>query len=265
MLRAMTPPAPRAIDPGTRRAADWNYCLANGAFMGTSGPGEAFESAHVCITCCGGAARQFNTAFLKAPVRHARAGIERAEAYFRVRELPFRLSVRSDVLEGCRAAIEGAGYRETNRIPAMVLEPLADGPAPPRGLRIREVDAPEDLAAFGAAAFAGFGLPEKLAPHYLTEQLFALPPVRCFAGEAEGRVVATSLLFATPPVAGIYWVATREEYRRRGYGEALTWAAVRAARGTCSFASLQSSQLGRPVYERMGFALTVEYVQFEAG
>ena len=61
-------------------------------------------------------------------------------------------------------------------------------------------------------------------------------------------------------VAGIYWVATIEEQRRRGYGEALTWAAVAGGRELgCGIASLQASKLGRRIYARMGFEHGLDY------
>jgi hypothetical protein len=55
-------------------------------------------------------------------------------------------------------------------------------------------------------------------------------------------------------------VATLEEHRGNGYGEALTWAAVEGGREFgCRLASLQASKLGQPVYARMGFAHVLDY------
>ena len=89
---------------------------------------------------------------------------------------------------------------------------------------------------------------------FLNDRLLALPQVRLYAGLVDGTVVATSMLVATDRIAGIYWVATIEERRRRGHGEALTWAAVAGGRELgCGVASLLASKAGRPVYARMGF------------
>jgi hypothetical protein len=55
-------------------------------------------------------------------------------------------------------------------------------------------------------------------------------------------------------VAGVYNVATSVAARGRGFGEALTWRATLADPSLP--AVLQSSAMGRPIYERMGYAIT---------
>jgi hypothetical protein len=65
---------------------------------------------------------------------------------------------------------------------------------------------------------------------FLNERLLALPQVRLYSGLVDGSVVATSMLVAAGPVAGIYWVATIEPQRGKGDGEALTWAAAAGGR-----------------------------------
>ncbi len=58
-------------------------------------------------------------------------------------------------------------------------------------------------------------------------------------------------------------VATIEAARGRGYGTAMTWAAIADAAPGVEIAVLQASALGRPVYERMGFRMVVEYDELE--
>ncbi len=58
----------------------------------------------------------------------------------------------------------------------------------------------------------------------------------------------------TDEVANVNFVATKEAFRRRGLGEAITWHTVReGAKKRYTLASLQASDMGGPVYERMGF------------
>ena len=69
----------------------------------------------------------------------------------------------------------------------------------------------------------------------------------------------------TADIAGIYWVATLERFRGRGFGAALTWQAAWAGREQgCRVASLQASQLGQSVYARMGFVHDRDYARFDA-
>ena len=66
--------------------------------------------------------------------------------------------------------------------------------------------------------------------------------------------------------AGIYWVATAEQHRGRGFGVVITRSAVdEAARRGCCMVGLQASPLGKPVYERMGFGVVSEYATYESG
>jgi hypothetical protein len=52
-----------------------------------------------------------------------------------------------------------------------------------------------------------------------------------------------------------------ERRARRGYGEALTWAATRCRTDLPS--TLQASSMGRPIYERMGFRTVASFTVWE--
>ena len=139
----------------------------------------------------------------------------------------------------------------------------ATSASPPPALDIRVVrDAAEHdvQVQTDAAGFEGsLDHARKLFPPSLITRPYAAE----FLGFVDGVPVATSVLVATGRTAGVYGVATIPEYRRRGYGEAMTWHAVREgiARG-CEMANLQASDMGRPTYERMGFRVVAPFLIF---
>ena len=242
---------------------DWNYLDANRAFVACAPRGEYVERRDVAIVCCGLPADQLNWGLLKPPCGDVAAAAEAVRAYFGERSLPFQVSARETGGERPLQALEAAGWRRRpDATPGMTLAISASLaiPKPPAPLVIEQVGSPEELVAFRETAFRGFGFPTTTARYFLNERLLALPGVRLYAGKIDGEVVSTSMLMATGNVAGIYWVATLEAARGRGYGEALTWATVAGGRELgCAVASLQASKLGRPVYARMGFEHVLDY------
>ncbi len=240
---------------------DCNFLDAQRAFMASSDTGEYVERRGVAIASCGLRARELNFGFLKPPYVDLEAAAAAVRSYFAERKLPFRLMLRGADRALCMPQLEAVGWRERDDpAPGMTLPLPASPPPLPDGLSIERVASIEQLARFGETAFRGFGFPAAGARVFLNERLLALSNVRCFLGLAAGGAVASSMLVTTSDVAGIYWVATVDAARGRGFGAALTWAA--AADGAelgCGVASLQASKMGRPVYARMGFAHVLDY------
>ena len=145
------------------------------------------------------------------------------------------------------------------RVPVMGRS-LADwvpGP-PPAGLVIEPV---VDGAGFHVATevmVAGFGMPSAIGPAIEARYAeYAIGPraiQRVYLARQDGVAIATALGFVVEGVVGIYNVATRPEHRGRGAGSAVTAAAVAdAARHGAVAAILESSTMGRSLYERLGF------------
>jgi GNAT superfamily N-acetyltransferase len=79
-------------------------------------------------------------------------------------------------------------------------------------------------------------------------------PLRNWVARLNGQPVAAAALFDGAGVAGIYNVCTVPEARGRGIGRAVTAAALQDAVGRgLRLAVLGSSELGYPVYRRLGF------------
>ncbi len=265
------------MDAQNRDALDRNYRLASGEMFAAAERGESCESSDLHCVTCGYPLAEFNWAFLKlSGLRPGRdrdpsldasleRAVARAERYFGDRSFPFRFIVRSDLAPACAAILDAKGHlRQAKTTPGMAIEPLPAPPPMPAALRIVRVGSDLVLADFQRTAFSGFGMPVAFGARFLTGRLLDSPESALLVGYVGDEAVATSMLMATGRIAGVYWVATLETHRRRGYAEALTWAALDAGRALgCTVGSLQASELGRPVYARMGFMQTAEYVQFE--
>jgi ribosomal protein S18 acetylase RimI-like enzyme len=166
--------------------------------------------------------------------------------------------VDAEACPGVDEALRGRGWVLDEKEPAMALGPLpvAAVSSAPAELRIRRVESDADFAAFFGVSRGG-----RL---YVPSLEAALDPdVALLLGAVGGSVVATSRVtriadadegapaFAVADISG---VTTLPEFRRRGYGTAMTWAAVaEGERRGASAAVLGASEMGAPVYRRMGF------------
>lgn len=101
---------------------------------------------------------------------------------------------------------------------------------------------------------ASFGLPGGLAQLLSPERHVTNPAVQFFGIRSKGKIVATSMLYLSDGVAGIYCVATLPEERGRGLGAHVTAEALRVAKPLgCGVGVLQSSPAGYRVYQSLGF------------
>lgn len=156
--------------------------------------------------------------------------------------------------------LEEHGLNLDSEAPGMAAHLLQTSAAAvlPPGLTIAEVGDGAALAQWIETLVVGNEFPE-----IMREQLMQLyerrgfrhtPSVRYFIGALDGRLVATSLLFLSAGVAGIYCVATVPSARGQGIGSAMTVAPLQIARDLgYMIGVLQSSQMGLNIYRRLGF------------
>lgn len=150
--------------------------------------------------------------------------------------------------------LRGHGWQLGGHPPLHLLPAGATAPPAPAELEIREVATRADLETFEETAIIGFPFTNFLP--YRPGNLFderVLPDkrMRRWIGSVAGRAVSISACFLAAGINTIALVGTVPEARGKGYGAALTWRAALAEPGLP--AMLLSSDMGRPVYDRMGF------------
>jgi GNAT superfamily N-acetyltransferase len=158
------------------------------------------------------------------------------------------VELASEHASALEAELLRRGWRLTEEEPALVLDRVPEPlPAPPAELEIRRALDETGLEDFYAISRTG----RQWVP---SVESIRDPRVAVLVGYVDGQAVATARVSGHGAVTDVMGVVTRPEYRRRGYGTAMTWAAVAAGRAMGSQAFLlTASEMGYPVYVKMGF------------
>jgi GNAT superfamily N-acetyltransferase len=147
-------------------------------------------------------------------------------------------------------ALEAEGFSQGIE-PCMLRRAGGSAPPQPGGLSVVEVTDEVTVAHMNAVVTASYGLPPHCSGHLHTIEAFGDPRYRAWVGYLRDHPVSTAAACIAGGLVGVYIVGTVPEARGKGYGEALTWAAVTSAPELD--ATLQASEMGGPIYEQMGF------------
>ncbi len=162
----------------------------------------------------------------------------------------------SDLAE--RLAARGFEYGGDDIGMAAELSELPEEVPTPDGFAVERVRDEAGLAAWVETLGSGFG-EGPVEAEWVGEMYRRLGyddrgQWRHYVGVLGGEAVATSTMFLGAGVAGIYFVFTVEGARRRGIGAAMTLAPLLEARQLgYRTGVLGSSEMGYPVYRRLGF------------
>jgi hypothetical protein len=239
------------------RAADANYYES---WRALSRGHEAFvhEADGILITAPSKSLAWMNVVFVTKALRNAEAQLSSGFDMLRERKLPFFVHMRADMDAAAERACERLGCREHDSVPGLAMAPIARG-AKETDLEIHEVQDDASFAELATVVGQSFDIPLHEALAGMTG-LRSHPNARCWLGYAGGRAVACSALIVIDSIAGVNVIGTLAGCRGRGYGEAMTWQTVNAGIDAgCSIAVLQASDMGRPIYERMGFRTVTTY------
>jgi GNAT superfamily N-acetyltransferase len=189
-------------------------------------------------------------------------------ALARERGDPFVVRLRGGIDDRLIPALVQAGFRPfaAPPTPGMVAVPidhdaLAAQVAP--GFAIRRVIDAVGIVAHREVATAGFGSHPSVAIGTSCPDLLERSECVLYLGYADGRPVVSGLGWRTGRTIGVYSIATIPSARRRGFGAAMTARVVADGLAAgCDVAVLQASEMGRPIYERLGFRTVVRYVSY---
>jgi GNAT superfamily N-acetyltransferase len=149
-----------------------------------------------------------------------------------------------------------AGWQPIGHPPLMVRAAHTVSPRVPPELTIAEVVDRPGLEVLERTLVDGYPDPTMQPYRWgdMHDERALGGPTHFFLGSVAGRPVGTAVGHVAAGVVVVEMIATLPDARGRGYGEALTWAATMV--DPTMPAVLIASDLGRPVYERMGYLAT---------
>lgn len=155
--------------------------------------------------------------------------------------------------------LSGRGYFAMGHPPLMYRPAGGEAPVIPDGLEIEEVTEDDAVGVWEQALADGFPLdaPGQFERGSVFDGRLLGGDLHFFLGTVDGRPVSTSAVYVSRGLNQVEFVSTLGDARGKGYGEALTWQATIHEPGLP--AVLMASDMGRPIYERMGYVTVIRY------
>jgi GNAT superfamily N-acetyltransferase len=204
----------------------------------------------------------FNTAAISGDADRGASQIGEVERWYEQRRAAACVKLRPGPDDAVIGALPAA-YRETRKREPYLVRALGESlQLPDCGLQIIRVESGEDVTAYDS-----FDAERGRPPDWsIAADVTELSGCSLWIGRLDGKVAARAMCVATDPVATIHNVVVAEEFRGRGFGKAITRAAVAAcAAAGADYACLGSSTMGLPMYLAMGFEHRYDLATFTNG
>jgi len=212
----------------------------------------------------------YNTVMRFSGSRNVPERVESIISHYSKRKVPFTWIVHPTSPRGLTAELERRGLKEIEIVDGMImdLEELPDpGPETP-GFDMREVLGEEDARQVMEMIASRWKAEDDAVMHlYAIGDHFGVgtpdAAVRLWAAYQDGTMVSKTVLHCAAGAAGVYGVATRPEYRRKGLAAQLVLRSLAEAKRqghTCAI--LHSSDLAVKLYRRMGFRSVSPFIVY---
>jgi GNAT superfamily N-acetyltransferase len=172
-----------------------------------------------------------------------------AKSFFGEKPFKWRVSEEDD-----RLGLMEMGFKESEREYEMAIYlRTLDIPEVTEGISIRPVISLQEYSQWVTTSANAWNLDPVMwdrffLPWIKTEKI--VPYIAFFNGEP----AATSLLYLGEKDASLWSIGTRPDFRRQGLGTAVTRACLQEAKKNgYDWAVLSASEMGRPMYEKIGF------------
>ena len=202
-----------------------------------------------------------STRFVHSEHDYLQTHIEKIQAYYRERGVPFTWSVGPSTRPAFLAdVLQKNGFIQRSNTRGMALEIAArrEDVQVNTELVISEIQDVDMLETLKLVEKEGFETSGENAQYYIDIYRHAgfghSLPWHHYIGWLNDTPVAKASLLYHAGVAGIYGVATRPEARRKGIGVTMTLHVLREAQATgYSVAILSSTDMSEAIYRRIGF------------
>lgn len=159
---------------------------------------------------------------------------------------------------------EGFAFKEKNV--GMYLDLTKDLETSNSALDFKKVDSPSSIKHFADIIVSIGGSEDAFKHIYAKIPLSAYRennPLEMYVGYLNGSPTVTGILVTHADVAGIYYVATTPNERKKGFGSDMMNHLLNAAKKKgYTLATLQASSEGLSLYERLGFIASCELCEY---
>lgn len=207
-----------------------------------------------------------NTALRVNPDTAPSRVLDEALAFGAAHDRPIVLWVATHRDQDLAKEALASGFERRSTAPGMALRTPPPAPAVPADVELVPVTDRAGSEAFAAVhrdVFVNAGRPAGAVDHFASPDALLAPNVAAVVARVNDTPASCAMVIHSGRTTGIYWVATSPTARNRGLGTLVTAAVARLAfQYGAEAVVLQATELGAPVYRRMGFTPFTTYERF---